>query len=170
MGCTDCERIRPGFLAQPINTVTSLAFIAAAGLLLLDRPHRDVGRRSEIRAFAGLLAFVGLGSAAFHGPQPPGSQQLHDWPIAGLATLAVATPAVRRMGGVPALPGWSGRRGAALGVVAALAAVSYAGGRTTSPTCDPDSPLQLHGAWHVLAAGGFVLVADILYGSAARGT
>jgi len=45
--------------------------------------------------------------------------------------------------------------------VAALA--SYAGGRTGAPTCDPDSPLQLHGAWHVLSAAGFVVVADILY-------
>jgi hypothetical protein len=73
------------------------------------------------------------------------------------------------MRGVTALPGWNRRRGVALAAVAAAAAASYAGGRTTAPTCDPDSVLQLHGAWHVLSAGGFFLVAEMLYDSAERG-
>jgi hypothetical protein len=30
LGSTDCERIRPGLIAQPVNTITSLAFVAAA--------------------------------------------------------------------------------------------------------------------------------------------
>jgi hypothetical protein len=28
----------------------------------------------------------------------------------------------------------------------------FAFGRTSSPLCDPDSPVQLHGAWHVVVA------------------
>jgi hypothetical protein len=168
MGCTDCERIRPGFMAQPVNTITSLALVAAGGLLLGHPRLRESRHRPELRAFAGLTVLVGLGSAAFHGPQPPGAQRMHDWPIAGLVALAAATPAVRRMRGLTALPGWNRRRGLALAAVAAAAAASYAGGRTPAPTCDPDSVLQLHGAWHVLSAGGFVLVAEILYDSVER--
>lgn len=35
---------------------------------------------------------------------------------------------------------------------AAVGAVLYALGRTGSPLCDPESVIQLHGAWHLLAA------------------
>jgi len=37
---------------------------------------------------------------------------------------------------------------ASLGIAAVLLAL----GRTSSPLCDPDSPVQLHGAWHLLVA------------------
>jgi hypothetical protein len=88
---------------------------------------------------------------------------MHDIPIPVLLGLTVATPAVRGARGRELLPGWTSRRGAGLAVNAAAAGLAYAGGRTGARTCDPDSPLQLHGAWHVLAASGFVIVAEILY-------
>ncbi len=116
-------------------------------------------------AFSALLALVGVGSVAFHGPQPRGAKVLHDAPIAALLALTIATPLVRRARGRTALPGWSPRRGAVLTAVAAAAAASFAGGRTSSPACCPDCVLQLHGVWHVLAAAGLTLAADILYDS-----
>jgi len=163
MGCSDCERIRDGWLAQPVNALTSLAFVGAAGLVLARtwRPARD--RRGEVAAYTAILALVGLGSVAFHGPQPPGARAMHDVPIPVLLGLAVGTPLIRRHRGRPPLPGWDRRRGGTLATTVVAALASYAGGRTGAPTCDPDSPLQLHGAWHVLSAAGFVVVADILY-------
>lgn len=163
IGCSDCERIREGWLAQPVNALTSLAFVGAAGVVLARtwRPARD--RHGEILAYGALLALVGAGSVAFHGPQPPGARLMHDLPIPVLIGLALGTPVVRRRQGRTPLPGGSRRRGATLAGTAVAAGLAYAGGRTGAPTCDPDSPLQLHGVWHVLAAVGFVTVADILY-------
>lgn len=163
MGCSDCERIRDGWLAQPVNALTSLAFVGAAGLVLARtrRPARD--RHGEVAAYTAILALVGLGSVAFHGPQPRGARAMHDVPIPVLLGLAVGTPLIRRHRGRPPLPGWDRRRGGTLATTVVAALASYAGGRTGAPTCDPDSPLQLHGAWHVLSAAGFVVVADILY-------
>ena len=163
MGCSDCERLRDGWLAQPVNALTSLAFVGAAGLVLARRGGPG-GRHREVLAYSALLALVGAGSVAFHGPQPPGAKAMHDLPIPMLIGLAAGTPVVRRSRrGVPA-PGWSARRGAVRAGVAGAAGLAYAGGRTGARTCDPDSLLQLHGAWHILAALGFVDVADIVYG------
>jgi hypothetical protein len=163
IGCSDCERIRDGWLAQPVNALSSLAFVGAAGMVLARtwQPARD--RRGEVLAFSALLSLVGAGSVAFHGPQPPGARLMHDVPIPVLIGLALGTPLVRSRGGLDPMPGWSRRRGATLATTVVAALCAYAGGRTGAPTCDPDSPLQLHGAWHVLSAAGFVTVADILY-------
>jgi hypothetical protein len=163
IGCSDCERIREGWLAQPVNALTSLAFVAAGGVVLARtwQPARD--RRGELLAYSAMLALVGAGSVAFHGPQPPGARVMHDLPIPLLLGLAIGTPGIRRQRGHAPLPGWSARRGGTLAGTALAAGLAYAGGRTGAPTCDPDSPIQLHGAWHVLAAVGFVTVADILY-------
>lgn len=163
MGCSDCERIRDGWLAQPVNALTSLAFVAAGGVVLARtwKPARD--RHGEVLAYGAMLALVGAGSVAFHGPQPPGARAMHDLPIPLLLGLAIGTPGIRRQRGRAPLPGWSTRRGTTLAGTVLAAGLAYAGGRTGAPTCDPDSPFQLHGAWHVLAAVGFVTVADILY-------
>ena len=165
MGCADCERLRDGAIAQPVNTVTSVAFVAAAGVLAV-RATRDRSHRVEALSFSALLALVGAGSIAFHGPQPRGAQQLHDWPIVGLLALTAGTPAVRALRRRPALPGLDRGRGVRLTATAVAAAAAWAGGRTGSPLCRPDSPFQLHGCWHVLAALGFLQAADMLYGTA----
>jgi hypothetical protein len=163
LGSTDCERLRPGLIAQPVNTATSLAFVAAAGATALRSRRRGTPYGAQEVAYSALLALVGIGSVAFHGPQPRGAKVLHDAPIAGMLALAVATPVVRRVGGRTALPGWTPRRGAVLAGVAVAAAAAFAGGRTSAPTCCPDCVLQLHGLWHVLAAAGFTLLDEVLY-------
>lgn len=166
LGCTDCERLREGPVAQPVNTATSLAFVAAGGAVLVRQ--RRSARRTEVAAFAALLGLVGAGSVAFHGPQPRGAKAMHDWPIAGLLALTAATPAVRLLAGRRALPGLTRGRGLVLSGVVAAAAAAYSAGRTSSPACDPDSPLQWHGVWHVLAAAGFLGAASILYDDRTR--
>jgi hypothetical protein len=90
---------------------------------------------------------------------------MHDLPIPLLIALSLGTPLVRARRGLDPLPGGSRQRTLRLAATAVAAVSAYAGGRTGAPTCDPDSPLQLHGAWHILSAMGFVTVADILYRS-----
>ncbi len=162
LGGSDCERLRSGPIAQPVNTATSAAYVLGAAAVLARHGSQPDGP-GEVATYAALMALVGLGSIAYHGPQPPGARLMHDLPIPVLVAWAVGTPLVRRHRGAAALPGGSRRRGAALALTGIAAVAAYAGGRTGTRTCDPDSPLQLHGAWHVLTAAGFVMGADILY-------
>lgn len=78
LGASDCEAIRSGLLAQPVNTLTSLAFVVA-GVIVASRGPR--AWTSPALGFGALLVAVGLGSVAFHGPQPVGARLLHDIPI-----------------------------------------------------------------------------------------
>lgn len=163
LGCTDCERLRPGRIAQPVNTVTSLAFLAAGGWLAFRSMGSARRRDPQAVAFAAVLGLVGAGSVAFHGPQPRGAKALHDVPIAAALAMAVVTPALRLAGGRRVAPGWTRPRGAVLAATVASASAAYAAGRTGSPLCRPDSPLQWHGVWHVLAAGALGLTGTMLY-------
>ena len=58
-----CERVEPGFLGEPLNAVTNLAFLAAAFIVW----NRAAGRGNAIiRVLAVILALVGIGSFLFH--------------------------------------------------------------------------------------------------------
>lgn len=60
-----CERTGPGFLAEPINAFTNLAFFIAAFLaLLLARKEKALDWRSGI--LIGLIVVIGTGSTFFH--------------------------------------------------------------------------------------------------------
>lgn len=172
MGSSDCERIGDGFLTQPVNAVSSLAFLPAGWSIARHRPDR--------RELAAATALVGVGSFLAHGPRWPGSHWLHDVTIAWVLTaigledrprrlrwiayLAVgvgfaAAPRIRNR--VSALAaGWVIARHLSGGSPAAGRALRLAGAgavvgnltRTDSPLCDPDSLLQGHAAWHALAA------------------
>ncbi|MDK3018147.1 ceramidase domain-containing protein [Pseudodonghicola flavimaris] len=58
-----CERLDPGYWAEPVNALTNLAFLLAAAVMAarLRRQPVPLGR-----AQAGMLAVVGLGSYLFH--------------------------------------------------------------------------------------------------------
>ncbi|MGH2774071.1 MAG: hypothetical protein ACRDJT_01375 [Actinomycetota bacterium] len=172
MGASDCERVATGLLAQPVNAVTSLGFVLAGGVLIAralrapqrqDLPARRAGaepftsaRRSgappkpriEPLVFGASVVATGLGSALYHGPQPSNADAVHDLSI--LAVLSqVAFYEVRyRLRDRPVDPEAFRLALASLG----LGAVAFALGRTSSPLCDPGSPLQLHGVWHLLVA------------------
>jgi predicted membrane channel-forming protein YqfA (hemolysin III family) len=137
----DCERVVDAALAQPVLAITSLAY-AVAGLAVLWWAVRV---RAVLAGAAGVvLLAVGVGSFAFHGPQPPWAGPAHDWPIIALAVVYVVGLAltVRRR---PRM--WL----AAAGILA-MALIAYAAGRSGSPLCRPESLWQYHGAWHVLTA------------------
>lgn len=171
----DCERIGTGWLGQPVNSLTSLIFVAAGAII--------AGRRPE-RAWVGVaVAATGIGSFLFHGPMPEGGQLAHDVSLAWLlATVPAVGTRTERWIVLPGLvvigvflavapsladPLFIGltalalvvlvsrdRSFATVGPLALLVTSSIVGrlGATGWPLCDPDSIFQPHGLWHLGAA------------------
>lgn len=164
LGAADCEAISGGVLAQPIATASSVAFLGAAAWLAWRLPTG--GReRSAAAVYAGLVALVGAGSVAYHGPQGPGAQLLHDLPIAAVVATGAAVPVARLLRGRPALAAGGVRTAQVAAASAALGLGAFALGRTGSPVCDPTSPLQAHAAWHVLMAAALAAWGAALWGT-----
>lgn len=144
---SDCEHVRPGPIGQPVNTLSSLAFVAAAVPIARAAVRR---RRPAWRAVAVAAAFEGLGSAAYHGPGGRRAKQLHDVGIVVLATTMVGARVADR----PPLP--------LPPVAATLGAVAvgvHALSRTGGPLCACRSPFQGHAAFHLLTAAALVAAA-----------
>ena len=88
----DCEQWRPGLLAQPANSVSSLAFVFA-GAWILGRARHHIVNGDAIAV--GLVAIaVGIGSFAFHGVADAPSHWMHDTTLLVLLALV----AVRHVG------------------------------------------------------------------------
>jgi hypothetical protein len=171
----DCERIRPEWLGQPVNSLTSLIFVAAGAIIASRRPER---------AWVGVaMAATGVGSFLFHGPMPTGSQLAHD---VSLAWLLATVPAVgTRWDRWVILPGLAvlgaflavapsladplfialtalvlavlvrrDRSFTTIGPLALLVISAIVGrlGATGWPLCNADSTIQPHGLWHLGAA------------------
>jgi hypothetical protein len=80
LGETDCETLGTGWLAQPVNALSSLAYSLIGIGIGLSALRSNRPRHGSL-VYAGCLVAVGLGSVAFHGPQLSGSQLMHDLPI-----------------------------------------------------------------------------------------
>ena len=110
----DCECIHPGFIAQPSNALSSLAYVFA-GAALLARARRHDERAPTSLLFGALVAANGVGGVGFHGPGGRVGHWLHDTALLGtLATMAVEN--------VVAV----GERGARAAVPAATVATGFA--------------------------------------------
>ncbi|HEV7722017.1 MAG TPA: hypothetical protein VGO60_12055 [Iamia sp.] len=90
----DCERCRPGLVAQPVNTVSSLAFVAA-GVPLVR------GRRPVTRALGWAAVAAGLGSVAYHGPGTAAGRYAHDASLLALLGLMALDDGGRATGRTP---------------------------------------------------------------------
>lgn len=87
MGETDCEAFGSGWLVQPINAVSSLAF-TVVGVAMVGWVRSSSGPERVVRTgFTVGMVATGIGSFLFHGPQTSGSQFLHD--ITFLVTVAI---------------------------------------------------------------------------------
>ena len=60
-----CERLGPGFWAEPLNALTNLAFVIAAIAAWRLADRRQV-LTADIVLLIGLIAAIGIGSWAFH--------------------------------------------------------------------------------------------------------
>ena len=177
---SDCERIRSGLVAQPVNTLSSLAYVAVAVPVwrAAQRAAPSVRGRWELVAECSVAA--GLGSVAYHGPGGRLGRVVHDASLGALLgslALAVADPtggrrwpigatAVAATGGTAGLAAvgaattgaelvarpMPGRLLGAAGVSFVAGVACHALGRTGGPWCRPDSGWQAHAAWHLLSA------------------
>jgi hypothetical protein len=145
---SDCEQIRPGFIGQPANTVSSLAFVAAA--VPIARSARRRGQPAWL-AVAAASAFEGVGSVAYHGPGGRQAKRLHD---VGIIALVAALAVAMASEGTPVL-----RRPRAAALTTAAAAL-HALSRTGGPLCSCRSPLQGHAVFHGLAAAALAAAAS----------
>lgn len=102
-------------------------------------------------AFGVVVAAAGIGSVDYHGPGSPAARLLHDGSLYAVAGLVAWNEVARRVGRSRLSPRARVAYRSALAAAAAGAACWWLG-RTTSPWCDPDSLLQGHAAWHLLAA------------------
>jgi Ceramidase len=89
VGGSDCEHIGQGLLAQPANTLSSLAYVLV-GVLLLGRTlaARPAARMAPA-VYAVTVIGVGIGSAAFHGPMPASGRFAHDLSIAAVLAFVI---------------------------------------------------------------------------------
>lgn len=86
MGTSDCEHIGEGLLAQPVNTLSSFAYVAVGAVLL----RRALAARSTVLVvYAVTVVAVGIGSVAFHGPMPSWGRFAHDFSIAAVLAFAI---------------------------------------------------------------------------------
>jgi hypothetical protein len=90
-GGGDCEALRPGLIAQPVNAATSLAYLAAGVDLLVRAVRaRDHAAESAVAdVFAVLLVANGLGGVAFHGPGNRSAKWLHDVALTGTLSFVI---------------------------------------------------------------------------------
>ena len=155
LGAGDCERLHAGLIAQPVNTASSLAYVAV-GAWVIGRGLRAGadGRPGPGPVVFGLaVAAAGVGSVDYHGPGSPAARLLHDGGLYAVVGLVAWHEVVRRARATRAV--WTTRRRAAYRAALAATAAGAACwwlGRTASPWCDPDSLLQAHAAWHLLGA------------------
>lgn len=102
LGGSDCELLREGLMAQPANTISSFGFVAVGiAIAMLASRHQHWRARSLV--LAGCLVATGLGSVAYHGPQPPRAELMHDVSIVyvlafiALHDLSLLVPKFDRM-------------------------------------------------------------------------
>lgn len=88
LGATDCEAIGAGWLAQPVNAISSLGYVLAGAWVLWRSHSGDEAGRTGFWVATSLLS-VGVGSFLFHGPMPPAARWIHDATIVVLLELLV---------------------------------------------------------------------------------
>jgi hypothetical protein len=152
LGSGDCERLHDGLVAQPVNTASALAYVAVGAWLIGRglRPGAGPGRSATV-GFGLAVAAAGVGSVDYHGPGSPAARLLHDGGLYAVVGFVAWQEVARRVGRAHLAPDRRVAYRVALAAAAAGAACWWVG-RTASPWCDPDSLLQGHAVWHLLAA------------------
>lgn len=81
LGATDCEAFRSGLFAQPVNTVSSLAFLAVGGAIIAWGLRQPRGHRMLPAIYGAAVAANFVGGVLYHGPAWSGSAWFHDLAI-----------------------------------------------------------------------------------------
>lgn len=85
LGTGDCEALGGGWLLQPVEAWTSLAYTLVGIILIVSARRTAPAERTMRIAFGVLMGATGIGSFLYHGPQSAGAGFAHD--VTFLATL-----------------------------------------------------------------------------------
>ena len=162
----DCERCRPGPLAQPANTISSLAYVAAGAAMVRTAATHHPDRERAERAVGWATIAAGLGSVAYHGPGGRWGHYAHDASLIAMFGLVTAAdiqllvpelripPAV--LAAVPVAAAWAARPQrsmASQAVVAGLAAAAEVARIARTPA-RPSRPWARRAELPAFAVGG----------------
>lgn len=168
-----CERLDPGFWAEPLNAVSNAAFLigALAAWLIAVREGRD--RDWAVRALVGVLTLIGIGSFLFHTFATGWAAAADVIPIMAFIALYLYLALKRYF----RLPVW-----AALGLTVGWMAVSPALGAWLRPAIGDLNgsimyvptwllivgvavilAIRAHPAWRGVAAGGALLAVSLTF-------
>jgi hypothetical protein len=86
---SDCEHIGQGLLGQPVNALSSLAYVLAGILLLRRALASRSSQRVVLAVYATTVVAVGFGSVVFHGPIPSWGRFVHDLSIASVLAFVI---------------------------------------------------------------------------------
>lgn len=75
-----CERVGPGFWAEPVNAFTNIGFVFAAWFIWRIA-MREQAHNSSIAAIVGMIVAIGIGSFLFHTMATPFTRWLDVIPI-----------------------------------------------------------------------------------------
>ena len=78
LGTADCEVVGGGWLSQPVNAWSSLAYAVVGMVLIASVSQAPRSDRTLRVAFGVLMVATGLGSYLYHGPQPAAAGFAHD--------------------------------------------------------------------------------------------
>lgn len=166
VAASDCERCRPGLVAQPVNAASSLAFVVAGAAMVATagRPGSAGAARGGEAAVGWAAVAAGLGSVAYHGPGTALGRYLHDASLLALLAGVVVADAARitgrpvpraALGAVPvvaavgAAPRWT----MAAQAVAGLAATAAESARIATGSASPAGRWRHRSEGLVAAAG-----------------
>ena len=127
LGASDCEAIGEGFLAQPANAVSSLAFTAVGIAVWVWAASARGFERTYRLVFGAALAVAGIGSVAYHGPQNAYAAELHDWSLIVIVAMIGSTLALARVPMRESLR-WVVIAGACVGSITVVAATGWTNG------------------------------------------
>ena len=83
-----CERIDPGFWAEPVNAFTNIGFVFAAWFTWRFAVNKQT-QDSNIAALTGMIVAIGIGSFLFHTMATPLTRWLDIIPIFGFQLLYI---------------------------------------------------------------------------------
>jgi hypothetical protein len=78
LGSADCEVVGGGWLIQPVNAWSSLAYSVIGVALIASVSRGPRSDRTTRVVFGLLMVATGIGSYLYHGPQPTGAGFAHD--------------------------------------------------------------------------------------------
>ncbi len=117
LAVSDCEAIHDGFLGQPVNALSSGAYLVAGAALVADAARTTGPHRDRLVTYGLAVAANGIGGVGYHGPGDRLSRWVHDSALLASLGLILVTD-------VEGLRRRAPSRAAALTVLAASSAAA----------------------------------------------